>query len=95
MTELIESGRIADLILVIIFIEAAAFCGLVLLARIRLPIIGLLLNLGAGAGLLLALRAVATDAGWVEVGAWLGVALGAHLGDLFWRLRSRAEIGSV
>ena len=94
MTELLESGRIADLILVLIFVEAAVFCGLVFVASVRLPILGLLLNLGAGAGLLLALRAVATDAGWVEVGIWLSVALGAHLADLFWRLLNRTEIHS-
>ena len=87
MTELIESGRIADLILLVIVIEAAVVCTLAAVSKMRVPAAGLLLNLGAGAALLLALRAVATEAGWMAVGFWLLVALGAHLGDLFWRLR--------
>jgi hypothetical protein len=87
VSELIESGRIADFILIVIAIEAAVVCTLAVASKSHLPAAGLLLNLGAGAGLLLALRAVANDAGWMAVGLWLIVALLAHLADLFWRLR--------
>lgn len=87
MTSLIESGRIVDLILVLMLLEAAVFCGLALASRYRLPIAGLLFNLGAGACLLLALRAVATGAGWMVTGIWLSLALVAHVSDLVWRLR--------
>lgn len=87
MTALIESGRIVDFILVLIVLEAAVFCGIAFAARRRLPLAGLLLNLGAGACLLLALRAVAMGAGWMVTGFWLGVAFLAHIGDLVWRLR--------
>lgn len=88
MTELIESGRIVDLILVLMALEAAVICGVALMSRHRLPTAGLLLNLGAGAGLLLALKALVTGAGWLAIGLCLSIALFAHLGDLVARLRS-------
>ncbi|MEE4639693.1 MAG: hypothetical protein V2J42_13225 [Wenzhouxiangella sp.] len=87
MVELIQSGRIVDLILALMVIEAAVVCGFAFASRLRVPVAGLLLNLGAGACLLLALRSVATGAGWMAAGFWLSVALVAHVGDLFLRLR--------
>lgn len=87
MLALFESGRIVDLILGLMLIEALVLCGLALVLRSRLPLTGLLLNLAAGASLLLALRAVLTGASWVVVGAWLAVALFSHTGDLIQRLR--------
>ena len=87
MAELIQSGRIVDIILALMVIEAAVVCGFVFASRRQLPVVGLLLNLGAGAALLLALRAVATGADWRAAGIWLSVALLAHAGDLVLRLR--------
>ena len=89
MIDLIQSGRIVDFILLLIVLEAVVVCGLAFTKNDRLPTAGLLFNLGAGAGLLLALRAVATDAGWLAIGFWLMVALVAHIADLVWRLRGR------
>lgn len=88
MTALIESGRIADVILVLIGLEAALICGITWMSRHRLPTAGLLLNLAAGAGLLLALKALIAGAGWMAIGFCLLIALFAHLGDLVLRLRS-------
>mgnify|MGYP005837170053 CR=1 FL=1 len=80
----IESGRIVDLILVLIVLEAL---WLAWWLRRRGGALALLPNLVAGACLLLALRAGLSGAG----GAWLGVtllsALAAHLADLAIRLR--------
>ena len=93
MAALFESGRIVDLILVIMVIEAAVLCGLVMFGHDRLGIAerlpGLLLNLAAGACLLLAFRAVVTGAGWTVAGVWLAGALAAHIGDLIQRFRRR------
>jgi hypothetical protein len=87
MAGLFESGRIVDLILLLMILEALAILGWALLRRARLPITGLLLNLAAGACLLLALRAVLLGSGWTVAGAWLAGALGAHVADLIVRLR--------
>lgn len=87
MTDLFESGRIVDLILILMALEALVLCVLALGSRFRLPLAGLLLNLAAGACLLLALRAVLTDSGWWLAGAWLSGALAAHISDVVLRLR--------
>lgn len=87
MSALFASGRIVDLILLLMALEALVVCVLAYGLRRRLPVAGLLLNLAAGACLLLALRAVLTDAGWMLVGVWLTGALVAHVSDLFLRLR--------
>lgn len=86
MAELFESGRIVDLILVLMALEALLFCALAMVRRDRIPLAGLLFNLSAGACLLLALRAVLTGAGWTVAGVWLTAALVAHVGDLVRRL---------
>ena len=49
MAALIESGRVADLILAIMVLEAAVLCALAMRRPAREPVAGLLLNLGAGA----------------------------------------------
>lgn len=89
VSTLFESGRIVDLILGLMLLEALVICFLGLALRYRLPVPGLLFNLAAGAALLLALRAVLSNAGWHVVGMWLICALLAHVGDLLLRLRRR------
>lgn len=88
MESLFESGRIVDLILALMLVEALILGGLAVAWRGRFPLAGLLLNLAAGACLLLALRAVLIGAGWVMAGFWLTMALMAHLSDLIHRLRA-------
>ncbi|MBY6204882.1 hypothetical protein [Halomonas denitrificans] len=89
---LFESGRAADLVLVVLVVEAVLVCVLGAASRVRrsggLPVAGLLFNLAAGACLVLALRAVLTGADWRVAGAWLGAALAAHVGDVVQRLRA-------
>jgi hypothetical protein len=87
MADLLTSGRAVDLILGLLVIEAAVLLtfhhrtGRGLGAR---QLLGLLLS---GGFLLLALRAALTDAGWLWIGAWLTLALVAHLADLAMRWR--------
>ncbi len=85
MGELVKSGTIVDLILLLVAVE---FVLLFLLVRFtgRGPSVFVLLpNLLAGAFLLLALRAALQQADWTWVAAWLAAAGAAHLADLWSR----------
>lgn len=87
MAELLTSGRLIDLILGLVLVEALA---LVLLHHLTgkgvapRELIGLLL---AGGFLLVALRAALVGAAWYWIGLWLTLALLAHLADLALRWR--------
>jgi hypothetical protein len=82
MQQLVVSGRIVDLILLLVVLEV------VVLGYIRarrgsgIAWRSLLPNLFAGAALLLALRAAITGAAWPWIALWLAVAGLAHLADL-------------
>lgn len=87
MAALFETGRIADVILALVAIEAVA---LLILWRSRgrgIPPAGLLFNLASGACLLLALRSALVQGAWQATAAWLAAALLAHLADLYCRWR--------
>ncbi len=76
---LVASGRIVDLILLLVAAEAA----LVVLGPDRFgPRAPLLAGLAAGAGLLLALRAGLSGAPWPWTAGALALAGGAHLAEL-------------
>ena len=87
MAELFASGRIIDLILGLVVIEAAALA----LWRRRFgtgPAPGrLAANLASGCFLLLAVRAALVDAAWEWVALALLGSLLAHLADLYCRQR--------
>ncbi|MEA1830699.1 hypothetical protein U8607_01260 [Methylobacterium durans] len=87
MADFILSGRIVDLILALVALEALAL--LAYRARTgRGPApLPLLCNLGSGACLMLALRAGLTGAPWWQIAACLALSFAAHLGDLVARLR--------
>jgi len=85
VSALFESGRIIDLILALMVVEAVVFFVIAKCKAGRVPFGGLVLNLAAGASLLLALRAVLTGADWRIIGIWLGLAFIAHLADLGFR----------
>jgi preprotein translocase subunit SecG len=82
VAELFASGRPIDCILILMLLE------LVVLALIRrstqggLKVTPLLTNLGAGAALLMSLRAALTRQTWQIITVWLIVALVAHAVDL-------------
>jgi threonine/homoserine/homoserine lactone efflux protein len=82
MADLFASGRIIDIILIMVLVEIA----LLALAR-RLTkgvprLARLLPNLAAGFLLLLSVRAAMTDAPWPLIALPLGLALLAHIIDL-------------
>ncbi len=87
MAALFASGRVIDLILVLVVLEALALIGWRRLRGHGLAIGDVVLMLLPGAVLMLAIRAALTDAGWPIVGGWLAVALVAHLLDLRRRWR--------
>jgi threonine/homoserine efflux transporter RhtA len=84
VSEFIDSGRILDVIAALLLLEGV----LLGLYRYRtgrgIEPLGLFLSLGAGAGLVLAARAVEHQASWTWVAAALLLALVTHVGDL-WR----------
>lgn len=88
MAELFASGRLIDLILGLVVVEAIAltvFHRLTGKGVAPRDLVGLLL---AGAFLLVAVRFALTGAEWVWIGLWLGLALIAHLADLALRWRT-------
>lgn len=86
MGALFASGRIVDLILLLVLLEALALAAWARRSRSGPGLAGLLPNLLAGAFLLLALRAALADAAWPWIAAALAGGLVAHLWDLSGRL---------
>lgn len=91
MEQLITSGRIADIILVVIAVETMLL-GLYFWRKGRpLTLIAFAASNLAGGSLVLALRAVLREAGWAYVALYLFAALLAHLADLALRLLARGD----
>ena len=86
MAGLFASGRIIDVILALVALEALLLAWLG--RRGGLPLPALLANLASGGALMLALRAALVGSGWIVIAGWLLAGLVAHLADL--RLRFRA-----
>lgn len=87
MSSLFASGRIADLILALVVIEAIA---LIVYWRRRgrgVPPLDLIVNLASGACLMLALRSALMHQSWQWTAAWLAAAGVAHLADIARRWR--------
>lgn len=82
MSDLFASGRIVDGILMLMLVEIFVLALVRNKARRGLSLYALMSNLGAGAALLLALRAALTDHRWQMVALWLVIALIAHAADL-------------
>jgi hypothetical protein len=82
ISELLGGGRIADLVLAVLLIEAVALTAYHRRTRRGLVPAAVVLNLAAGAALLLALRGALVGAGWGWIALALAGALAAHLADL-------------
>lgn len=82
MQQLVVSGRIVDLILLLVVVEVAVLGYIRARRGSGIAWWALLPNLLAGAALLLALRAAITGAAWPWIALWLAVAGLAHLADL-------------
>ena len=80
--ELVSSGRIVDLILGLVGVQFAALAAYRRMTGRGPAPADIVFSLLAGAGLLLALRAALTQAGWIAISAFLALALVAHLADL-------------
>lgn len=87
MTELFASGRLVDLVLVIVALEMVALGLYWRWSRRGVAFSDLLPNLLAGAFLLLALRLALSGAGWMPCCACLAAAGVAHSIDLARRWR--------
>jgi len=83
MSALFDSGRIIDVILLLVALEAVA-----LLAWRRQRAAPLLVGLLPGVALMLAIRAALTGSGWPWIAALLGAALALHLIDLAIRAKA-------
>jgi hypothetical protein len=85
MADLFASGRLIDLILIVVVLEAGLLSLLWRYARRGIAPADLLPNLCAGAFLLLALRATLAGAGWMVASGCLAAAGLAHLIDIYRR----------
>jgi hypothetical protein len=84
-----SSGRVVDAVLAFMLIELAA---LQFVRKGGTPVfrpLDLIVNCGAGAALLLALRAALRGPSWQPVALFLLSALGFHLWDLYLRSAAR------
>ena len=88
MASLIESGRIVDLIVVLVIVEAIALCVISLRTRRGPRVPDIVSNLAAGLFLLLALRAALSGAAWPWIAAMLAAAGLAHVVDQARRWRA-------
>jgi len=87
MSGFFSSGRVVDAVLAFMLVELVA---LVLVRRRGERLFrprDVMVNFGAGAALLLALRAALRGSEWQPVALWLLVALGFHVWDLSLRRR--------
>ena len=87
MADLFANGRLIDLILVVVALEAAALLLYWSRARRGIAPLDMLPNLCAGAFLLLALRATLAGGGWMMASLCLSAAGLAHLIDVYRRWR--------
>jgi hypothetical protein len=87
MADLFASGRLVDLILIVVVIEAAILLLVWRYTRRGIAPGDLLSNLCAGAFLLLALRIILGGAGWMPASGCLAAAGVAHLIDVSRRWR--------
>ncbi|MEM7081563.1 MAG: hypothetical protein AAF465_02435 [Pseudomonadota bacterium] len=89
LEQLIRSGRIVDIMLAFVVVEVVILLALWHRKGRGVPPRALLLNVGAGGSLMLALGAVLKGFGTAAIAACLVLALVFHLADLLSRWRSQ------
>lgn len=82
LSQWFASGRIVDVVIAVMAMEAIALLALRHTLKGRMAAIDIVLLLAPGLCLLLAMRAGLSGAAWEQVAAWLLAALLAHLADL-------------
>jgi uncharacterized membrane protein YjjB (DUF3815 family) len=80
--ELVNSGRIVDIMLLVLVVETAILAVYRQRTRRGIPIASLVANFGAGGSIVLALRAVLADQPAAIIAACLVASLGFHVADL-------------
>jgi len=81
----IESGQIVIVMLVVVAIEVLILLAWWRLRKRGIPPLALILNIGAGSSLMVALYLALSGAGWQALTIALLSALGFHCGDLWQR----------
>ncbi|MCA3572471.1 MAG: hypothetical protein IOC86_01040 [Aestuariivirga sp.] len=95
MDEFIRSGRFADVILVALAIELV-IVGFYLWRRGEgLALLSFVASCLAGGSLVLAMRAILNESGWLFVAIYLAAALLAHVADLALRLLIARQAAGV
>lgn len=84
----LANGRLIDLILVLVALEAVVLIGIYRFSGRGLPPAQVLAFLASGACLMVALKAALLQSGWMMVALALGGAGVAHVADLWLRWRS-------
>ena len=87
LENLIVTGRIVDIMIAFVIVEVVVLLFIRSYTGKGIAPLPLLLNVGAGGSLMLALRAVFADAGWWVVAACLIASLVFHVADLAQRWR--------
>ena len=90
LQSLVESGRIVDIMLVVVAIEVVALIAYRVATRRGLSVASIVLNIGAGGSLMVALKLLYDQAGWQLVAAALVASLVFHTADLVHRWRGNA-----
>ncbi len=88
MADWFASGRVIDLVLLLVLLEILALPWLLRKFGSSLSVARLLPNITAGIALMLALRASLAGAPWMWMALALLAALAAHLTDLAMRIRA-------
>lgn len=91
---LILSGRIVDVMLVLVALEIAVIAAIQLRRRERVAGLPLVANVGAGASLIVALRFALTDGSWQWIALSLFAALLFHALDTALRWQSLVAPGT-
>ncbi len=95
MADFVASGRIIDVIVAMMLVEAIALYAVHRRTGRGIAPPDILINLAAGASLMLAVRAALTGAGTGWLLLCLGVSLCAHIGDLGRRWRPATTTSSA
>lgn len=89
MTNFFSSGRVVDGVLAFMLIELIVLVSIRKRGKALFRPLDIIVNCGAGAALLLALRAALRGSPWQTLPVWLLVALGFHVWDLTRRAARR------
>ena len=90
LRELILSGRIIDIVVAVLLLELIAISVLHRTRGTGIAPYPLLVNIGAGGSLALAVKASVTGAGWQWIAIWLVASLVFHVLDLGARWRKES-----